>query len=87
MVKPFEDAAFTQEINAIGPVVETPFGYHIIQVLERNQPKTKSLPEVKDTIANDLQQKQLQEDAAKYIAELKSKANIVYAEGFAPAKQ
>ncbi len=85
MVKPFEDAAFIQEINAIGPVVETPFGYHIIQVLEHNQPKTRSLSEAKDDIINDLQQKKLQEDAAKYIAELKSKAHIVYAEGIAPA--
>jgi len=87
MVKPFEDAAFSQEINTVGPVVETKFGYHIIQVLEHNQPKTKSLSEAKDAIANDLQQKKLQEDAAKYIADLKSKANIVYAEGLAPAKQ
>ena len=87
MVKPFEDAAFGQEINAVGPVVETKFGYHIIQVLEHNQPKTKSLAESKDSIIQDLQQKKFQDDAAKYIAGLKSKANIVYAEGFAPAKQ
>ena len=87
MVKPFEDAAFSQEINAVGPVVETKFGYHIIQVLEHNQPKTKSLAESKDSIIQDLQQKKFQDDAAKYIAGLKSKANIVYAEGFAPAKQ
>jgi len=85
MVKPFEDAAFIQEINAIGPVVETPFGYHIIQVLEHNQPKTRSLSEAKDDIVNDIQQKKLQEDAAKYIAQLKSKAHIVYAESIAPA--
>jgi peptidyl-prolyl cis-trans isomerase C len=35
MVKPFSDAAFSQPVNAIGDVVETQFGYHVIQVTER----------------------------------------------------
>jgi len=87
MVKPFEDAAFSQKVKAIGPVLETQFGYHIIQVLEHNQPKTKSLPEAKDAIANDLQQKKTQEAAAKYVAELKSKAQIVYAADSAALKE
>jgi peptidyl-prolyl cis-trans isomerase C len=34
MVKSFEKAAFSQTIGEIGPVVETQYGYHIIQVLE-----------------------------------------------------
>jgi len=35
MVKPFEDAAFTLEINAISEPVKSQFGYHIIQTLEK----------------------------------------------------
>jgi len=38
MVKPFEEAAFSQKINEIGPVIETRFGFHIIQPLFLSEP-------------------------------------------------
>lgn len=85
MAKPFEDAAFSQKVKDIGPIIETQFGYHIIQVLEHNQPKTKQLDEVKDKIADILQRQKLQETAERYIADLKTKAKIVYADTVAPA--
>jgi foldase protein PrsA len=37
MVAPFEEAAFSQEIGAIGEVVQSDFGYHIIQVLDKTE--------------------------------------------------
>ena len=37
MVPEFEKAAFEQEISAIGPVIETQFGYHIVKVIYINQ--------------------------------------------------
>ena len=78
MVKAFEDAAFTQKANDIGPVVETKFGYHIIQVLEHMQPVSKSLEDVKGTIEQKLSQQKKQKAIQEYIAGLRDKATITY---------
>jgi parvulin-like peptidyl-prolyl isomerase len=53
-------------------------------VLEHSQPKTKPLDEVKVAIADTIKQQRMQEEAERYLAELKSKAKIVYADGMAP---
>lgn len=78
MIKPFEDAAFSQKINDIGPVVETQFGYHIIQVLEHNQAKSKTLDDVKDKITETLNQQKKNQAIKDYIEGLKKNAKIVY---------
>jgi peptidyl-prolyl cis-trans isomerase C len=72
MVKPFNDAAFSQDVNAIGPVVETPFGYHIIQVLKRNPAGERSRDEVVKVMKNGKRQQAI----FAYIADLKAKADI-----------
>ena len=78
MVKQFEDAAFSQEVNAIGPVVETEFGYHVIQVLERHGPKTLTLDEkMKGNISAFLEQQKQQEAFDAMLKKLRSKANII----------
>lgn len=78
MVKPFEDAAFNQKVNEIGPVVTTQFGYHFIQVLEHNKAMQKTFNEVKDNIRDILKNQKRQEMIKSYIAELKKKAKIIY---------
>ncbi|MDI6775917.1 MAG: peptidyl-prolyl cis-trans isomerase [Syntrophales bacterium] len=78
MVKPFEDAAFSQKKDAIGPVVETDFGYHIIQVLQHNEPQTINLDEkTKKDIASFLEHEKMQETFASLVKKLRAKANIV----------
>lgn len=54
-VKEFSDAAFTQEIGEIGKPVKSDFGYHIIQVIAREElPLSDSQYEQKkDTAFND----------------------------------
>lgn len=78
MVKPFDDAAFSQEKHAIGPVVETNFGYHIIQVLDHLAKRTMSLDETtKDKISAYLQQQKQQEVFETLVKTLRAKSNVV----------
>ena len=52
MVAEFEAAAFSQEIGEIGPVVQSSFGYHIIQVIAKQElPVTASQAEQNRQVA------------------------------------
>jgi peptidyl-prolyl cis-trans isomerase D len=49
MVPAFDNAIFTQKVGAIA-IVKSSFGYHVVQVEERQQAHTKPLSEVQSTI-------------------------------------
>lgn len=84
MVKTFENAAFSQKVNEIGPIVETRFGFHIIQVLEKIEAKTKTLEESRDYIVNMLKIQQKDKITKELISKLKESAKIDYADGYKP---
>ncbi|MBW1781310.1 MAG: peptidylprolyl isomerase [Deltaproteobacteria bacterium] len=77
-VKPFEEAAFTQKVGEIGPVVETQFGYHIIEVLDRKEAGKVPLSEVKEDIARHLTEQKKEQAVHAYIDSLKAAATIVF---------
>ena len=84
MVKPFEDAAFSQKVGEVGPVVETQFGYHIIQVTKHEEARTLPLDEVKERLAKVIESQNKQDIARTYIEGLKSKADIKFPGGTPP---
>ncbi|HOW56606.1 MAG TPA: peptidylprolyl isomerase [Smithellaceae bacterium] len=75
-VKQFENAAFTQAKNVIGPVVTTEYGYHVIQVLERQEQKVKKLDEVRKNIAAYLENEKKREAVTSLIKRLRAEAKI-----------
>jgi peptidyl-prolyl cis-trans isomerase C len=72
----FSAAAFSQATNAIGPIVETKFGYHIIQVLAHNKTGTVT----RDQVKFELKQEKRDKAVDDLVKELKVKANIKYLE-------
>ena len=84
MVPEFSEAAFTQEIDSIGEIVKTDFGYHIIVVTDRVDAGVTPFAEVKEDIKGFLKMRAQDDLFQKYIESLRSKAKIEYAKGFEP---
>lgn len=75
MVKPFETAVFGLKKGEISDVVETDFGYHIIQLIDIKTPRQPSFEELRPTLEAELKQQQAQRKFAE-VAEVFS--NSVY---------
>ena len=54
MVKPFGDAAFALKVNEISQPVQTQFGWHIIQVLDRRPAAKPTLEALTQQIGQQL---------------------------------
>ncbi|MDF7797864.1 peptidylprolyl isomerase [Pontiellaceae bacterium B1224] len=76
MVPEFEVAAFTQEIDEVGDVVETQFGYHIILVTDRIEEGVVPFDEAKEQIIAYLSGQKKQEAVQAFITSLRDSATI-----------
>lgn len=67
MVKPFEDAAFSLDKGAVSDLVESDFGYHIIQVTDLKSPQKKTFDMLRTKIETDLRAQQAQRKFAEMV--------------------
>jgi peptidyl-prolyl cis-trans isomerase C len=76
-VPAFEAAAFAlQKPNEVAPLTETRFGYHIIQLLERQAGGEIPFEQVKDRLIGMLKQQQVQQIFQSRAEELRGKAKV-----------
>jgi len=75
MVKAFEDAAFSMKKSDISDLVESEFGYHIIQLTDIKAAKAQSFESLRPSIEADLKKQQAQR---KYAEMAETFSNTVY---------
>lgn len=73
MVKEFEEASFTGELNTIIGPVKTQFGYHLIWVDDRTDASVKSYEEVASQVDKMVRREKQQEAYDAKVAELRKK--------------
>ena len=75
MVKPFEEAVFKMKEGEISDVIESDFGYHIIELTGIKQSKVPSFEEMRPRLEADLKQQQAQR---KFAEAAENFSNAVY---------
>jgi peptidyl-prolyl cis-trans isomerase C len=76
MVPEFEEAAFALELNKVSEPVKTQFGYHLIMVDAKNEPKVSLFEEVKNQIVSKLIQGAQENKYMQLVKELEAKYDV-----------
>jgi len=76
MVPAFDAAAFSMKIGELSEIIETQFGYHIIQKTGHEEPAATTYEEARDSIRDFLRHAARGAALSAHVAELKTKAKI-----------
>lgn len=86
MVPEFNDVAFKLKVNEFSQPVKTQFGFHIIQIIEKKEPKLKTYDESKQLIVQILKSQKEQEAIQGWLEKVRKDAGVKIKED-APKKE
>jgi len=72
MVKPFDEAVFALEVNKVSQPVQTQFGWHVVEVIEKGNTKPNSFEDDQGRIMAEL----IQQKMGTVVGELRAKAKV-----------
>ena len=72
----FDKVAFSQKIGSVSEIVETKFGFHIIETLDRQPAGITPYEETKDFLAKYLKKQHAQKKMADHVNSLKERARL-----------
>jgi peptidyl-prolyl cis-trans isomerase C len=76
MVAPFEEAAFALSAGGVSDIVRTAYGFHLIELVDRQPAGLIDFEEVREDLISYLTQERVIADLEDLIGELRSKAEI-----------
>lgn len=76
MIPVINDVIFTMKLGEVSEILETPMGYHLFRVEERETASRRSLEEVRDEIFNTIYRKKIEDRFFEWMQELKRDAYI-----------